>query len=118
MPPSRGAARPAVLPSCGAGDPRNFDLVADATDAQYLLGRLLLRAWRTPTPDRLQLTLLWATAVLATPVVNLYVGVYDSVLAVLGALLTWSWTGAALGFLWGGLVRVFVMNHVIYWCIN
>jgi stearoyl-CoA desaturase (delta-9 desaturase) len=38
--------------------------------------------------------------------------------AVLGALLTWSWTGAALGFLWGGLARVFVMNHVIYWCIN
>ena len=38
--------------------------------------------------------------------------------ALLGAVLTWSWTGAALGFLWGGLVRVFVMNHVIYWCIN
>jgi len=52
-----------------------------------LLGGLLLRAWRTDTCDRRQLTLLWATTLLATPVVNLYVGVYDSVLAVLGALL-------------------------------
>lgn len=26
--------------------------------------------------------------------------------------------GALLGLLWGGPVRVFVMNHLTYWCIN
>ncbi|MCU0865530.1 MAG: fatty acid desaturase [Planctomycetes bacterium] len=29
-----------------------------------------------------------------------------------------SFEGALLGLLWGGLVRVFVMNHLTYWCIN
>jgi stearoyl-CoA desaturase (delta-9 desaturase) len=37
---------------------------------------------------------------------------------VLGGLLHWSWKGALLGVLWGGFVRVFVMNHLTYWCIN
>ena len=35
----------------------------------------------------------------------------------LGGLLTWSWTGVLLGFLWGGLVRVFLVHHVT-WSIN
>jgi stearoyl-CoA desaturase (delta-9 desaturase) len=35
----------------------------------------------------------------------------------LGGLITMSWTGAALGFVWGGLVRIFVMHHVT-WSIN
>ncbi len=34
-----------------------------------------------------------------------------------GGLLTMSWTGAALGFLWGGLVRIFFVHHVT-WSIN
>ena len=38
--------------------------------------------------------------------------------AILGGLLTWSWNGVLIGFLWGGLARVFIMNHVFYWCIN
>ncbi len=37
--------------------------------------------------------------------------------AVLGGLLTWSWTGVLLGFLWGGLVRIFLVHHVT-WSIN
>ena len=37
--------------------------------------------------------------------------------ALLGGLLTWSWTGALLGFLWGGLARVFLVHHIT-WSIN
>jgi stearoyl-CoA desaturase (delta-9 desaturase) len=37
--------------------------------------------------------------------------------AALGGLLTQSWTGAVLGFIWGGLVRVFFVHHVT-WSIN
>ncbi|MEM8875348.1 MAG: fatty acid desaturase [Planctomycetota bacterium] len=36
---------------------------------------------------------------------------------VLGGLLTMSWWGAFLGFVWGGLVRVFLVHHVT-WSIN
>ncbi|MFG0328497.1 MAG: acyl-CoA desaturase [Phycisphaerales bacterium] len=36
---------------------------------------------------------------------------------VLGGLLTMSWTGAGLGLLWGGLVRIFLVHHVT-WSIN
>ena len=32
----------------------------------------------------------------------------------LGGLLTMSWTGAALGLLWGGLVRIFLVHHVTF----
>lgn len=37
--------------------------------------------------------------------------------ALLGGLITMTWTGALLGFLWGGLVRVFCVHHVT-WSIN
>ena len=37
--------------------------------------------------------------------------------AVLGGLLTWSWSGALLGFIWGGLARVFLVHHLT-WSIN
>lgn len=37
--------------------------------------------------------------------------------AALGGLLTMSWMGALLGFIWGGLVRVFLVHHVT-WSIN
>ena len=37
--------------------------------------------------------------------------------ALLGGLLTMSWLGAGLGFLWGGLVRVFLVHHVT-WSVN
>lgn len=36
---------------------------------------------------------------------------------VIGGLVTGTWSGAALGLLWGGLVRVFLVHHVT-WSIN
>jgi len=35
----------------------------------------------------------------------------------LGGLLTLSWTGALTGFLWGGLIRVFLVHHAT-WSVN
>ncbi|WP_342801414.1 acyl-CoA desaturase [Nocardia sp. No.11] len=37
--------------------------------------------------------------------------------AVLGGLLTLSWTGAVSGLLWGGFVRIFLLEHIV-WAIN
>ena len=37
--------------------------------------------------------------------------------AVLGGLLTMTWSGALFGFIWGGLARVFLVHHVT-WSIN
>jgi len=37
--------------------------------------------------------------------------------AALGGLFTMSWMGVLLGFIWGGLVRVFLVHHVT-WSIN
>jgi stearoyl-CoA desaturase (delta-9 desaturase) len=37
--------------------------------------------------------------------------------AAMGGLITMSWRGALLGFLWGGLVRVLVVHHVT-WSVN
>jgi stearoyl-CoA desaturase (delta-9 desaturase) len=35
----------------------------------------------------------------------------------LGGLITLSWSGAFLGFVWGGLVRIFLVHHVT-WSVN
>jgi stearoyl-CoA desaturase (delta-9 desaturase) len=35
----------------------------------------------------------------------------------LGGLITLSWSGALLGFIWGGLVRIFLVHHVT-WSVN
>jgi stearoyl-CoA desaturase (delta-9 desaturase) len=37
--------------------------------------------------------------------------------ALLGGIITRSWTGVATGFIWGGLVRIFLVHHVT-WSIN
>jgi stearoyl-CoA desaturase (Delta-9 desaturase) len=37
--------------------------------------------------------------------------------AVVVALVTGSWAGLLTGFLWGGLVRVFLVNHIV-WSVN
>jgi len=37
--------------------------------------------------------------------------------AVIGGLISMSWGGALLGFVWGGLVRVFLLHHVT-WSVN
>jgi hypothetical protein len=44
--------------------------------------------WRMPSTDDDRQALTWAATITWTPVLNLYVGVYDSVLVVIGALLT------------------------------
>ena len=36
---------------------------------------------------------------------------------VLGGVLTLSWSGALIGFLWGGLARIFLVHHIT-WSIN
>ena len=36
---------------------------------------------------------------------------------VLGGLISWSWSGALLGFLWGGLARIAFVHHVT-WSVN
>lgn len=48
--------------------------------------------------------LLWVLAGLAVP-------------AALGGALTMSWLGVLLGFLWGGLVRIFFVHHIT-WSVN
>jgi stearoyl-CoA desaturase (delta-9 desaturase) len=47
---------------------------------------------------------LWAIAGLVIP-------------AILGGVLTLSWKGALLGFLWGGLVRILFVHHIT-WSVN
>ncbi len=47
----------------------------------------------------------------------LWVGLGLLVPAVLGGLMTMSWMGVLLGFLWGGLVRVLLVHHAT-WSIN
>ncbi|MBE9128726.1 acyl-CoA desaturase [Coleofasciculus sp. LEGE 07092] len=37
--------------------------------------------------------------------------------AIVGGLLTWTWMGVFQGFLWGGLVRIFLAHHAT-WSIN
>ncbi|MCC6283927.1 MAG: fatty acid desaturase [Phycisphaerales bacterium] len=37
--------------------------------------------------------------------------------AVLGGVITWSWMGVLLGFLWGGLVRILLVHHIT-WSVN
>lgn len=50
------------------------------------LGLLLWRAWQVRQDDREGRLSLLSIAILATPLINLYVGIYDSILAVLGVL--------------------------------
>jgi len=47
----------------------------------------------------------------------LWVAVSMLIPAVIGGLVNMSWTGALLGFIWGGLVRVFLVHHLT-WSIN
>jgi stearoyl-CoA desaturase (Delta-9 desaturase) len=46
-----------------------------------------------------------------------WVGLSFLLPALIGWLFTRSWSGAALGFLWGGLVRCFVVNQAS-WCVG
>ncbi|WP_067865162.1 acyl-CoA desaturase [Nocardia shimofusensis] len=46
-----------------------------------------------------------------------WVGLGMAIPALIGALVYQSWTGAVSGLLWGGLVRMFVLEHIV-WAIN
>jgi stearoyl-CoA desaturase (delta-9 desaturase) len=48
---------------------------------------------------------------------GLFVGISMLLPAVIGGLVTWSWTGAVTAFFWGSLVRVAFLHHVT-WSIN
>ncbi len=47
----------------------------------------------------------------------LWVAISFALPAVLGLLITRSWAGAITAFLWGSLVRIFMLHHVT-WSIN
>ena len=51
-----------------------------------------------------RLYFLWVLVSLAAPML-------------IGGLATWSWRGALLGLVWGGLVRIFITHHIT-WSIN
>lgn len=46
-----------------------------------------------------------------------WVGLGLLIPTVLGGLLTLSWTGSVSGLLWGGFVRIFLLEHIV-WAIN
>lgn len=47
----------------------------------------------------------------------LWVALGLAIPAILGGIMTQSWWGALIGFIWGGLVRVFMVHHTT-WSIN
>jgi stearoyl-CoA desaturase (delta-9 desaturase) len=73
-------------------DPKNLAQYVPDLSGDRLL-RVISRSWTV-----------WAALGLVLP-------------AVLGGLITLTWQGAVLGFLWGGLARVFLVHHVT-WSVN
>jgi stearoyl-CoA desaturase (Delta-9 desaturase) len=53
----------------------------------------------------------------ASALFPLWVAIGLLIPAVLGGLLSGTWTGALSGLLWGGLARIFLVNHVT-WSVN
>jgi stearoyl-CoA desaturase (delta-9 desaturase) len=75
-----------------SGDPKNlYRYVPDLSGDRML--QVLSKLW-----------ILWVVLGLIIP-------------AVIGGLLTMSWKGALLGFIWGGLARIFLVHHVT-WSVN
>jgi stearoyl-CoA desaturase (Delta-9 desaturase) len=72
-----------------------------------------MTGWAYYVPDLLQDKLIFRINRLYFLWISLGLGVP----ALLGGLLTWSWKGALLAFLWAGLVRVFLVHHTT-WSIN
>ena len=68
--------------------------------ARYATDLMKQRPWRVISA----LFPLWATVGLLLP-------------ALIGGLISMTWNGALLGFIWGGLVRVFLVHHVT-WSVN
>jgi stearoyl-CoA desaturase (delta-9 desaturase) len=40
-----------------------------------------------------------------------------SIPTTLGGLFHWTWAGALAGFVWGGVIRIFIVEHII-WAVN
>ncbi len=66
----------------------------------------------------------WAPDLLAEPMIRRVSAAFPWLVAVsfvapavLGGAITGTWAGALTGFIWGGLVRIFVLHHVT-WSIN
>jgi stearoyl-CoA desaturase (Delta-9 desaturase) len=76
-------------------------LNSDVTNTA-LFAKDLLRDPVITKVNRLYLT--WVALGLAIP-------------AIVGGVLTGTWTAVLQGFLWGGLVRIFIVNHA-FWTIN
>ena len=74
------------------GDPKNLSRYVPDLHADRMI-RILSKLWTV-----------WALIGLLLP-------------ALIGGLVTMSWTGAFLGLLWGGLARVFLVHHVT-WSVN
>ncbi len=73
----------------------------DPADLKRYVGDLVRDRWVRRASNT---WLLWAFIGLVVP-------------AILGGIISLSWSGVLLGFIWGGLVRVFLVHHVT-WSIN
>ena len=54
---------------------------------------------------------------IASSLFPLWVALSFIIPAVIGGVITMSWVGALTGFIWGGLVRMFLVHHVT-WSVN
>jgi stearoyl-CoA desaturase (delta-9 desaturase) len=81
-------------------------------------GWLFTGYWSAPDKQRYVPDLLTDPALVAVDrLYYLWVLVSLTLPAAIGGLGTWSWRGALLGLIWGGLVRIFVTHHIT-WSIN
>jgi len=81
-------------------------------------GWLFTGYWSSPDKARYVPDLLTDPALVAIDrLYYLWVLVSLALPAVIGGLATWSWRGALLGLIWGGLVRIFITHHIT-WSIN
>jgi stearoyl-CoA desaturase (delta-9 desaturase) len=81
-------------------------------------GWLFTGYWSSPDKQRYVPDLLTDPALVAVDrLYYLWVLVSLALPTAIGGLATWSWTGALLGLVWGGLVRIFVTHHIT-WSIN
>lgn len=72
-----------------------------------------LTGWAYYVPDLLR----DATIFRLNTLYFIWVGAGLLIPAALGGLLHWTWSGVLYGFLWGGLVRIFLAHHTT-WSIN
>lgn len=81
-------------------------------------GWLFTGYWTEPDMQRYVPDLLEDKALVAVDrLYYLWVLVSLALPTAIGGLATWSWQGALLGLVWGGLVRIFVTHHIT-WSIN